>query len=318
MGCVPSAARDADDAAGDARLPLPAPDVTRTPSEAAASDMSRRVSTAVQPVLLSTRAVTKKDVLDQRTRAASLTSSLSLTSPAAAVPPHGSRVALQPAAREPLSRRMSRIGTLNRHQLIEGIDAASKSKDGPAGANSDLGRRLSSLGLSSVEMEGDGNCQFRALADQLFGHQKHHAVTRQAAVEHMRRNGDFFGMYFEGEHEFHAYLRDMGRSRTWGDELTLRAAVEAFGCNAHGPSPGARIPETTARSAPRLGASHTPGLRVGAVVTSEPANWYLVYQPEGEPLSSMPLPRGASPPRRGKEAFISYISPIHYNAIQAR
>ena len=158
----------------------------------------------------------------------------SLTSPAAAVPPHGSRVALQPAAREPLSRRMSRIGTLNRHQLIEGIDAASKSKDGPAGANSDLGRRLSSLGLSSVEMEGDGNCQFRALADQLFGHQKHHAVTRQAAVEHMRRNGDFFGMYFEGEHEFHAYLRDMGRSRTWGDELTLRAAVEAFGCNAHG------------------------------------------------------------------------------------
>jgi len=102
--------------------------------------------------------------------------------------------------------------------------------------------------------------QFRALADQLFGDQKHHAVTRQAAVDQMRLNSDFFGIYFEAAHEFHAYLRDMGRSRTWGDELTLRAAVEAFGCRAH-------------------------------VVTSEPANWYLVYQPEGEPLTSLPLPK---------------------------
>ena len=49
-----------------------------------------------------------------------------------------------------------------------------------AGEQSGLhGRRLGSLGLSSLEMEGDGNCQFRALADQLFGHQKHHALTRQ-------------------------------------------------------------------------------------------------------------------------------------------
>eukprot|EP00964_Phaeocystis_antarctica_P155657 scaffold124921_cov59-Phaeocystis_antarctica.AAC.5 len=61
----------------------------------------------------------------------------------------------------------------------------------------------------------------------------------------MRKNADFFGMYFEDGTEFTAYLRDMARSRTWGDELTLRAAVEAYGCSAH-------------------------------VLTTTPANWYLV------------------------------------------
>ena len=54
------------------------------------------------------------------------------------------------------------------------------------------------------------------------------------------------------------------------------------------------------------------------MITSEPANWYLVYQPEGELLPSLPLPKNAAPPRRGKEVFISYISPIHYNAVQVR
>ena len=148
-----------------------------------------------------------------------------------------------------------------------------------AGAQEDLDLRLQGLGLGMFEMEGDGNCQFRALADQLFGDQKHHAVTRQAAVDHMRRHADFFGMYFEDASELNVYLKEMGRSRTWGDELTLRAAVEAYGCCAH-------------------------------VITSEPANWYLVYQPEGEPLSSMPLPEGHAAPRKLKEVFVSYISPI--------
>jgi len=178
---------------------------------------------------------------------------------------------------------MSRISTMGRRQIVEGIRAAA---DSHGGQGSGLGRRLESLGLSSLEMEGDGNCQFRALADQLFGHQKHHALTRQAAVEQMRRNADFFGMYFEDAAEFNAYLRNMARNRTWGDELTLRAAVEAYGCYAH-------------------------------VLTTTDANWYLVYQPEGEPLPSLPLPTGGAAPRRGKEIFLSYVSPIHYNAVQA-
>ena len=98
------------------------------------------------------------------------------------------------------------------------------------GAGEQLEARLLALGCEMHVMEGDGNCQFRSAAFNLFGSQEHHAVVRASAVEHMRRHADFFGMYFEGHAEFAKYLREMGRSRTWGDELTLRAIVEVCGC----------------------------------------------------------------------------------------
>ena len=156
----------------------------RSPSDLAASELARIVSTNVDPVLLLTRGATKKDVLDQRRTATAQLSSLRDTSPEKSV--SGSSVAAQlrssrlalgaPVSREPLSRRMSRLTTMGRRQIVEGIQAAA---DTNGGEGSGLGRRLESLGLSSLEMEGDGNCQFRALADQLLGHQKHHALTRQ-------------------------------------------------------------------------------------------------------------------------------------------
>merc|ERR1712039_508043 len=100
-------------------------------------------------------------------------------------------------------------------------------------------------------MKGDGNCQFRAIAFNLFRSQAHHAAVRKAAVEHMRQNSDFFGILFETGEEFEKYLAGMAKDRTWGDELTLRAIVEAYGCVVH-------------------------------LVTSESANWYLVYHPDAK------------------------------------
>ena len=54
------------------------------------------------------------------------------------------------------------------------------------------------------------------------------------------------------------------------------------------------------------------------VVTSEPANWYLAYHPEShEPIDPAVarVPRGAALPSPHKQIFLSYISPIHYNAV---
>ena len=185
-----------------------------------------------------------------------------------------------------------------RGNLVKNLEKVSKepqlellSKEQSLGSARGLTQRLASLGLASVEMEGDGNCQFRSVADQLFGSQEYHAVVRAVAIAHMRDvAADFFGMYFESEREYSAYITDMSRSRTWGDELTLRACVEAFGCIAH-------------------------------VITSESANWYLVYQPDTTPdadaLAALCAKKGLVPPRAKKEIFVSYISPIHYNAVAA-
>ncbi|CAE8624263.1 unnamed protein product [Polarella glacialis] len=138
-----------------------------------------------------------------------------------------------------------------------------------------------------MEMQGDGNFQFRSFADNLFGKQSDHTATRKAAVEHMKKHTDFFGLFFETAAELNKYLLDMARSGTWGDELPLRAVVEAYGCVAH-------------------------------VITSEPANWYLVYEPKSQERPDLRVavcPKGSKLPSVRKAIFLSYISPVHYNAI---
>lgn len=183
-------------------------------------------------------------------------------------------------------RRMSKLSSLDRSQMIEDIkEVSDKRIDNRDG----LENRLDAFGMKMKVMEGDGNCQFRSIAFNLFGDQVHHAIARKAAVEHMQKHKDFFSMFFESGSEFKSYVKDMSKNRTWGDELTLRAVVEAYSCEAH-------------------------------VVTSSSANWYLVYQPENEDERDPKIaatPKGQQPPQKGKQIFLSYISPIHYNSIVA-
>ena len=79
------------------------------------------------------------------------------------------------------------------------------------------------------------------------------------------------GRFDEGE--LPTYLQTMGRARTWGDELTLRAFADCFGVCVH-------------------------------VVASTDQNWHLVYSP----------PDGV-PPK--KTCFLTYLSPVHYDALTA-
>ena len=243
----------------------------------------------VEPVLHQTRDAVKADILHQRESAEAFTRDLNATGK--------QRTRVASISAQPRSNRMSRLNTMARGELVKTLQKSSKeSSDGAKltkpnmGSATGLKERLHSLGLDSVEMEGDGNCQFRSIADQLFGSQQHHELVRAMAIAHMRAAADFFGMYFETEGEFESYLRNMARSRTWGDELTLRACVEAFGCIAH-------------------------------VITSESMNWYLMYTPESAPdeaaLAQACARKRLPPPKPKKEIFISYISPIHYNAIAA-
>jgi hypothetical protein len=186
-------------------------------------------------------------------------------------------------------RRISRLPTPARNEMITTIQVQAAAGDSNDGSDS-LEDRLDSLGMRMAEMEADGNCQFRALAFNLFGSQAYHGVTRAAAVAHMQKHADFFGLFFDGQEEFEEYLEEMAWSGTWGDELTLRAAVEAYGCIAH-------------------------------VITSEAANWYLVYKSEHEepPNSEIAIyPREVPRPKHHKRIFLSYYSPVHYNAIVAK
>lgn len=114
-----------------------------------------------------------------------------------------------------------------------------------------LEQRCAFLGLREVEMEDDGNCQFRAISQELFGTQRHHEHVRAAVVSYLRTHpGEYSPLFAPGE--WQSYLADMANPRTWGDELTLRAAADTFEVLVH-------------------------------LVTSSDSNWYLVYHPSATP-----------------------------------
>lgn len=152
-----------------------------------------------------------------------------------------------------------------------------------------LEERLDRFGMATKEMKDDGNCQFRSLAFSLFGDQDYHAVVRQATIGYMRQNLNRFQALFESESELETYLAKMAQDRTWGDELTLFAAVQAYGCVAH-------------------------------IITSEAENWYLIYDAISKKGASNNAcyPEGCTAPQTGKRVFLSYVSQIHYNALVPR
>ena len=115
-----------------------------------------------------------------------------------------------------------------------------------------LGSRLKYLRIGSVRVHGDGNCQFRALSQQLYGCADFHGSVRRAVVAHMLEERSFFSAMFDGDADFEGYLRRMRELKCWGDELTLRAAADCFSCAVH-------------------------------VVTSTETNWYLLYSPAEKP-----------------------------------
>ena len=135
--------------------------------------------------------------------------------------------------------------------------------------STDARRRLSALlktyGLAEVCVRGDGNCQYRALAHQIYGIEHEHAAVRERVVqqlaqdplryrpfvvdvvsgahhdedgiEHRRREsaqdtcdggGDDDG---ECGPDYTTYVAQVATEGTWGDHVTLQAAADAYGLN---------------------------------------------------------------------------------------
>ncbi|KAK9196426.1 hypothetical protein WN943_004554 [Citrus x changshan-huyou] len=87
-----------------------------------------------------------------------------------------------------------------------------------------LSERLTTYGLAELQIEGDGNCQFRALADQLFRNPDYHKHVRKEIFKQLKH----FRKLYEGyvPMNYKGYLRKMKKSGEWGDHVTLQAAAD--------------------------------------------------------------------------------------------
>jgi hypothetical protein len=161
-----------------------------------------------------------------------------------------------------------------------------------------LDKRLERYGLKEFIVNGDGNCQFRAISDQLYGDQSHHASVRAVVIGQMRARPDRYAAFVEspdaastssydntasqtygGANEtddelanYRAYLRNMSKLGAWGDHVTLQAASDAYG-----------LPF--------------------CVITSYRDNFVLEIQPETLKTASE------------KVLWISFWSEVHYNSL---
>ena len=93
-------------------------------------------------------------------------------------------------------------------------------------------QRLRERGMVETQIEADGNCQFRALADQLFdGDQERYAECRAAAINQLRSEPDRYREFITEDWE--TYVSRMENDREWGDNITLQAAADYYEVTAH-------------------------------------------------------------------------------------
>ena len=92
--------------------------------------------------------------------------------------------------------------------------------------------QLQPLCLKVKEMDGDGNCLFRAVADQLEGDDSLHSKYRRRTVEYILKNKEMYKSFIEDDETIEEYCQDMAKDGVWGDQIELNALASIYRFNA--------------------------------------------------------------------------------------
>lgn len=87
--------------------------------------------------------------------------------------------------------------------------------------------RLQLYDLVELKVQGDGNCQFRALSDQFYRSPEHHKFVRQQILNQLKTHPENYEGYVPMAYS--DYLKKLSRSGEWGDHVTLQAAADSYG-----------------------------------------------------------------------------------------
>ncbi|KAI9795670.1 MAG: hypothetical protein M1833_006911 [Piccolia ochrophora] len=115
---------------------------------------------------------------------------------------------------------------------------------------------LEGQGLYAAETEGNGNCLFHALSDQIYGNQAQHRDIRSRVIEYMREHATYYKQFIdvnagrrrnpkrknagafatpiiiptaeEIDRVFEHHLQRMAKGGTYGDNLEISAFSEAY------------------------------------------------------------------------------------------
>eukprot|EP00898_Chlorokybus_atmophyticus_P004691 jgi/Chlat1/5222/Chrsp33S05185 len=96
---------------------------------------------------------------------------------------------------------------------------------------SEFREHLSLLGLQIREVTPDGNCFFRAVADQLEGGCADHTKYRMRIVQYMEDHREDFEPFVEDDVLFETYCKTMRKHAEWAGNMELQAASQAYNTN---------------------------------------------------------------------------------------
>ncbi len=91
---------------------------------------------------------------------------------------------------------------------------------------------LQQHGYHIIEIEGDGNCLFRAISHQLYLNEEYHEQLRYFCVEHLKKHQKRFEKFIV-DCKFDDYIEEMSKNGTWADDIEIRAMEEILDRNIH-------------------------------------------------------------------------------------
>lgn len=87
-------------------------------------------------------------------------------------------------------------------------------------------RCMSSLGFEIKQMNEDGACLFRSIADQVYGDQECHSQVRQDCMNYIVKNRDYFEPYIT--EDFDKYIARKKHWNVHGNHLEIQAMSEMY------------------------------------------------------------------------------------------
>jgi hypothetical protein len=82
---------------------------------------------------------------------------------------------------------------------------------------------IAQTGLKLRKIEADGNCCFRAIADQLFGNEERHMELREIAVDEIKSHPSHYMPFIGDEDCFDKYIAAMQKAACWGGQTEVIA-----------------------------------------------------------------------------------------------
>jgi len=68
---------------------------------------------------------------------------------------------------------------------------------------------------------GDGNCLFRAIADQIEGNEKLHRKYRDETIDFIEQHKEDYAPFVEDDETIDQYVNDLRKDGTWGGQIEI-------------------------------------------------------------------------------------------------